>query len=97
MSFASVSEQVWPLLGQQFRLKAAAIAVKDEAEKRTAVQLPTGAEILVLDHVLSDTPLDSSHQVKVEWDGMVLSMFLVDIHEKGERISPHSKRKTMSD
>lgn len=85
------------MFGQRFRLKTATIAITDAPEKRIAVRLPTGAQIVVLDQIQPDAQLDSSHQVTVEWDGKVVSMFLVDIHEKGERIPPQSKGKTVSD
>jgi len=82
------------MFGQRFRLTAATIAVMEGPEKRTAVQLPTGAQILVLDHIQPDAQVHSTHQVNVEWDGKVVSMFLVDIHEKGERIPPQSTGKS---
>jgi hypothetical protein len=85
------------MLGQRFRLKTAVIAVTDGPEKRLAVQIPTGAQIVVLDDIQSHAALDNNHQVNVEWDGKIVSMFLVDIHEKGERIPPQSKGKTVPD
>jgi hypothetical protein len=35
--------------------------------------------------------MQSGTPAGVEWDGKVVSMFVVDIHEKGERIPPQSK------
>jgi len=85
------------MFGQRFRLKTATIAITDGPEKRIAVQLPTGAQIVVLEHVQPNAPLDSSRQVNVEWDGKVVSMFLVDIIEKGELVPLHSEGKAASD
>jgi hypothetical protein len=85
------------MFGQRFRLKADAIATTDGPDKRIAVQVPAGAQIVVLDHIQTSVPLDSSFQVNVEWNGKVVSMFLVDIHEKGERNPPGSKGRAVSD
>jgi hypothetical protein len=86
------------MLGQRLRLKTATIATSTEGpEKRIAVQLPPGAEIVVLDQIQPETPLNPTHQVNVEWDGNVISMFLVDILERGEQMPLRSKRKAVSD
>ena len=77
------------MLGQWFRLKTATIATTAGLEKRVAVQLPAGAEFIVLDSVQPDAAHDG--QVNVEWDGERISMFLVDIREKGEPIWPKYK------
>ena len=84
------------MTGQRFRLKTATIAVRNGPEKRTAVQLPEGAQIVVLGHIQHDGDLDGNRQVNVEWDGTVVSMFLVDIHEKGEPMPPAPERKAVS-
>jgi len=85
------------MFGQRFRLKTAAIATTAGPENRIAVQIPAGAHITVVDHLQSDLPPDSSAQVNVEWDGKVVSMFRVDIHEKGERIPPESRGRAVPD
>ena len=85
------------MFGQRFRIKTPVIATTDGPEKRIAVQLPAGAHIVVLDHIQPNAALDSNHQVNVEWDGKVVSMFLVDIQEKGERLPPQSKGRAVSD
>jgi hypothetical protein len=85
------------MFGQRFRLKTAAIATAEGPEKRVAVQIPAGAQILVLDDIEPGAPPDASRLVNVEWEGNVVSMFVVDIHEKGERMPPHAKRKQVSD
>jgi hypothetical protein len=72
------------MFGQRFKLKTATIATAEGPDTRIAVQLPIGAEIVVRDQVDSDGPADPTRQVNVEWDGKMLSMFLVDIREKGE-------------
>ena len=84
------------MFGQRFRLKTAAIAVTDGPEKRIAIELPEGAQFVVLDQVPYDAPLHNQ-QVNVKWDGKVVSIFLVDIREKGEWIPPESKGRSVSD
>ena len=83
---------------QRFRLKTATIAtITDGPDNRIAVQLPAGAQIVILDQIHPDAPLDSTHQVKVDWGGKLVSMFLVDIQEKGERIPEEFKAKRVSE
>jgi phosphatidylethanolamine-binding protein (PEBP) family uncharacterized protein len=85
------------MFGQRFRLKTATIATTVGPDQRIAVQLPSGTHFVVLDHIDPDAPLDSNHQVRVQCGGQVLSMFLVDIQEKSERIPPESKGRAVSD
>jgi hypothetical protein len=85
------------MFGHRFRLKTATIGVTDGPDKRVAIQLPAGAQIVVLDQIPPDVPPDSNHQVNVEWEGKLVSMFLVDIREKGEPIAPQSKGRAVSE
>lgn len=68
----------------RFRLRSATIAVQQE-ERRVAM-IPTGAEIAAADLPDIRNGFDRSKFVTVEWDGMVVRIFLLDLLERGERL-----------
>jgi hypothetical protein len=78
--------------GQRFVLKAATIAVMEAPDQRIAIQVPAGAEIMILDLIPADGRPD---RARVEWDAKSVLMFLVDIQERGEPV-PASKGKSVS-
>ena len=66
-----------------FRLKAATIAIAHEDGKEVAVRVPAGADILVTGSLDGEEP---NRQVIAQWGWKTLTMFAVDILERGERI-----------
>ena len=73
------------MLGQRFRINAPTIATVFQDCKKVAVQIPAGAEILAIDSV-PDPVVDRNQQVNAKWEGRTVTMFAVDIRERGERI-----------
>jgi hypothetical protein len=73
------------MFGQRFRLKAATIALGFTDVKKTAFQIPAGAEIVVIDGIRVD-PKDLTRTVSVEWESKTVTMFAVDLRERGYRI-----------
>lgn len=74
------------MLGQRFRLKTDTIAtVFQDDGKRVAVQIPAGGVILVIDSV-PDPVVDRNQQVNAKWEGRTVTLFAVDIGERGKRI-----------
>ena len=69
----------------RFRLNTPTIAVKFEADgSQKAFLLPDGAEIATDDpHVIEGDP-DAGKFVCVVWNGITVSIFLVDLQERGE-------------
>jgi len=84
------------MFGQRLRLKTDTIATTSEDGNVIAIQVPAGAEILVLDQIQPNVPHTSTRQVDVLWQGKALSMFLVDIRERCEPIPPPSKGRAAS-
>jgi hypothetical protein len=73
------------MFGQRFKLKTRTIAVSLEGGKKIAVAVPMDAEIVVTDKVPVDHT-DRNRQVTVEWAGKIVTMFAVDIRDRGERV-----------
>ena len=74
------------MAGQRFRLKLATVATTEYGDRPCIVQLPQGAEIVVVDGIPAHRPAEASQQVAVRWRGRKFSMFVVDIEDRGERI-----------
>lgn len=71
----------------RLRLKTRMIAVIVGESQEAAIDIPAGAEILVLD------PMDASRsqttkEVKIEWGGKTLRAFAIDLQKRAERIDP---------
>jgi hypothetical protein len=74
------------LTGKSFRLTrdVMAIDVSDPTHKQS-VTLRMGSTLRV-----RGEPLPSSRMVEVEWRGKPVVMFIVDLEERGERVSEAS-------
>lgn len=71
----------------RFRLKASIMAVYYGVEgKGEAVIIPAGSEIVTDDLSNPRALPDQSRLVKVGWNGKTVSMFLVDLLDRGERL-----------
>jgi hypothetical protein len=73
------------MLRQRFRLNAAKVGLVIQDGREVAVQIPAGAEILVIDSV-PDPVVDRQQRVHVIWKEKAITMFAVDIRECAERI-----------
>ena len=74
------------MFGRRSRLREATIALKYDAGKPTLTRLPQGSEVLVIDHVAVTSTDPPNRHSKVQCNGGVFSIFLVDIRERGELI-----------
>lgn len=63
------------------RLSRATLAIANRDGKNVAVTVPAGAYIEVAD--LST----ANRLVEVEWEGEMVQMFAVDVHERGELVA----------
>jgi hypothetical protein len=68
---------------QRFRLKTATIAIADEGGRERLLHVPAGAEIVVTESLEGEAP---NRQVTAQWGRKTLTMFAVDILERGERV-----------
>ena len=71
---------------QRFRLKSSTVASTLDNGKSVVLLLPTGAEVIPLDTLPDRVSEDDGREICVEWQGKTLSMFLIDILERGEHI-----------
>jgi hypothetical protein len=75
--------------GQRFRLTVPKIGLVFQDDRKVAVQIPAGAEILVIDSV-PDPVVDRQQQMNVAWAGKTITMFAVDIRDSAEPIRTES-------
>jgi hypothetical protein len=72
-------------LRQSFRLKKETIATTVGSDGMgTAIQIPAGAEITVVDNFPKNNTNDPRATINVFWRGEILAMFLIDLQERGE-------------
>jgi hypothetical protein len=71
----------------RFRLSSATIAVID-GSRDLAVLIPAGAEVLSANRIDDVTDgFERSRFIRVDWDGKVVRMFLLDLLERGQEVS----------
>jgi hypothetical protein len=70
----------------RIRLNSATIASAIQDGRSIALLIPTGAEVIPLDAVPEEGSGDDGREVSVEWQGRTVSMFLVDLRERGEQV-----------
>jgi hypothetical protein len=70
-------------LGAVYRLKTATIgAVRDNGDVRPLpITIPAGVLLTVIDDDLGRTGY-----VRVQWEGRIVTMFAIDLRERGERV-----------
>lgn len=69
----------------KFRLSTPTIAVRFEEDgSKRVVLLPDGAEVATDDPDVVQENSDGRRFVCVQWNGMTVNVFLVDLQERGE-------------
>jgi hypothetical protein len=71
------------LSGKRFRLNEETIGVETWGRKRLATLVPAGSVITVA----SGPNPEDTRMVDVLWDGRKISMFAVDIENRGEQVA----------
>ena len=73
---------------ERFKLKSATMAVhyQDGGPKGLAVVIPGGSEVSSVEHIDTRPGFDHSVFVQVRWAGRTVSMFLLDLVDRGERL-----------
>lgn len=74
--------------GQCFRLKSETIAIELKSDRPTAVMLPEGAIV-----TLESEDQKDARFVRVVWSTRVVTVFRVDLSERGFPIAPISLAK----
>ena len=71
--------------GRRFRLNTPTLGVDSSSKKPQAVLIPAGSVIQIL-----KGPSDTDPMVSVQWESMTLTMFVLDVRERGQEISEAS-------
>jgi hypothetical protein len=72
---------------QVFRLRDNTIALGfDDTGKKVAVMMPAGTHVSANGPVPTEHAKDRTEQIAVNWDHRTLTMFLVDLQDRGERV-----------
>jgi hypothetical protein len=71
----------------RFRLKSSTLGVDySDGLKGHAVMIPAGSEIVSYDPAESPAEFHRSSVIGVEWNGNTVSVFRLDLLERGERV-----------
>jgi hypothetical protein len=73
------------MFGQRFRLRIGTIATAVMDGKDIAFRIPADSEIVVIERLRVDSK-DRTRRVKMKWNSQVVTMFVVDIEERGEPV-----------
>jgi hypothetical protein len=69
-------------LGERYRIKTALLGIHSVDGMRTPVMIPGGASV-----VLELGPLDGTRMVDIKWEGKTVTIFTVDLRERGTLLS----------
>jgi hypothetical protein len=64
-----------------YKLSSATLGLVPAGDRRIAVTVPTSATITVL-----SGDIDDNGWLEIDWDGQRVSMFAIDLRERGELI-----------
>jgi hypothetical protein len=73
-------------VGQRFRLKSPSMGTLIQDGKKIVFQIPAGSEIVAVDPIPEKISNDLLCKVNIQWQGKTMTMFLVDVQERGTRI-----------
>jgi hypothetical protein len=62
-----------------YRLNAETVGILSENQRRVAVTIPYNAVVTVVNN-----PFDCHRLMDVMWEGKVVTIFVEDLHERGE-------------
>lgn len=68
-------------MGNRYQLKTATLAVVRKDGKSDLVTLPSGSLLII-----KQPPVAETGRVAVEWQGMTVEMFTIDVRERGQLI-----------
>jgi hypothetical protein len=69
------------LTGKRYRLKSPTLAIVVLDGHSVPITIPTGSVIQI-----KHGPLDGERLVDVEWDNRTVSMFTIDLRDRGEEL-----------
>ena len=78
-------------VGQRFRLNSPSMGTLIQDGKAIVLQIPAGSEIVAIDPIPAQISKDLLSKVNIQWQGKTMTMFLVDVQERGTRIQAAQK------
>jgi hypothetical protein len=69
------------MIGKRYRLKSPSLAILELDGQNLPVTVPMGSVVQV-----KNGPLDGDRLVDVLWDSRTVSMFTIDLRERGEEL-----------
>jgi hypothetical protein len=63
-----------------------AVGIDGDTQKRVAVMIPAGSEVLAADAVPAEPVADDSRRIDVTWNGRQVTLFLVDLQARGQLV-----------
>jgi hypothetical protein len=73
-------------VAQRFRLNSPSMGTLSQDGKNIVFQIPAGSEIVAIDPIPEQLSKDLLRKVNIQWQGRTMTMFLVDVQERGTRI-----------
>jgi hypothetical protein len=73
-------------VAQRFRLNIPSMGTLIQDGKKIVFQIPAGSEILAVDPIPDQLSKDLLRKVNIQWQGKTMTMFLVDVQERGTPI-----------
>jgi hypothetical protein len=78
-------------VGQRFRLNSPSMGTLIQDGKKIVFQIPAGSEIVAIDPIPVQISKDLLSKVNIQWQGKTMTMFLVDVQERGTCIQAAQK------
>jgi hypothetical protein len=74
-------------IGETYRIKTALLGIHSVDGMRIPIMIPVGASVL-----LELGPLDGTRMVDITWEGKTVTIFTVDLRERGTRLTKPTAR-----
>jgi len=74
-------------IGQTYRIKTALLGIHSVNGVRIPIMIPVGASV-----ILELGPLDGTRMVDVKWEGKTVTIFTVDLRERGTLLTKSADR-----
>jgi hypothetical protein len=75
----------------QLRLNSPSMGTLIQDGKKILFQIPAGSEIVAIDPIPEELSKNLLCKVNIQWQGKTMTMFLVDVQERGTRIEAVQK------
>ena len=73
-------------IGQRFRLNSPSMGTRIQDGRKIVFMIPAGSEIIAVDPIPEQLSKDLLRRVNIQWQGRTMTMFLLDVQERAERV-----------